>query len=143
MKRPRPIFAFRATMPLHTGVRTWCHYLISLPVHVCVTFVVFAEAKSCTRQISTNPVSMEAVEYGTTRGARFFAVSLEVVAVAGLMWVSWCDSHGAGFFVLSISLHFQIPRPRAVRMESVKGLQQPANLLTENSRPPIPARCTV
>ena len=34
----RPFFAFRAKKPLHTGVRTGCHYLISLSVclSVCV-----------------------------------------------------------------------------------------------------------
>ena len=62
-----------------------------------MTFVVFTDCGSCTRPISTNPVSMEAGEYGPTRGARFFAVCLEVVAVAGRMWVSWCVFGGAGF----------------------------------------------
>ena len=65
---------------------------------VCVTFVVFADCESCTRPISTNPGSMEAGEYGLTRGTWFFARRLEVVAVAGLMWVSWCVFGGAGFF---------------------------------------------
>ena len=41
---------------------------------------------------------MEADEYGLTRGTWFFARRLEVVAVAGLMWVSWCVLGGAGFF---------------------------------------------
>ena len=80
---------------------------------------------------------MEAGEYGLMRGTRFVAHCLEVVAVAGLMWVSWCVFGGAGFFVLSMSLYFQIRRPRAVSLESVKGLRQPANLPTKNSRPPI------
>ena len=40
---------------------------------------------------------MEAGEYGLTRGARFVALCLEVVAVAGLMWISWCVFGGAGF----------------------------------------------
>ena len=68
-------------------------------VRVCdIEFVVFADCESCTRHISTNPVSMEASEYGLTRGTWFFARRLEVVAVAGLMWVSWCVFDGAGFF---------------------------------------------
>ena len=33
---------------------------------------------------------MEAGEYGLTRGTCFVARRLEVVAVAGLLWVSWC-----------------------------------------------------
>ena len=40
---------------------------------------------------------MESGEYRLTRGMRVFARCLEVVAVAGLMWVSWCAFGGAGF----------------------------------------------
>ena len=64
------------------------HYLISLSVclvSVCVTFVVFTDSESCTRPIFTNPGSMEAGEYGLTRGTRFVASRLEVVAVGGLL----------------------------------------------------------
>ena len=69
-------------------------------MYVCDTeFVVFTDCEeSCARPISTNPVSMEAGEYGLTRGTWFFARRLEVFAVAGLMWVSWCAFGGAGFF---------------------------------------------
>ena len=42
---------------------------------------------------------MEAVEHGQTRGTCFFARRLEVVGVAGLMWVSRCVFGGADFFV--------------------------------------------
>ena len=82
-------------------MRTGCHYFISmsvcLSVRVCdIEFVVFTDFESCTRPISTNPASMEAGEYGLTRGTWFFR--LEVVTVAGLMWVSWCVFGGAGFF---------------------------------------------
>ena len=74
----------------------------------------------------------------------FFARRLEVIAVAGLMWVSWCAFGWAGFFrAFSMSLHFQIRRPRAVSVDWVRGLRQPANLPTENSRPLIPTRCPV
>ena len=75
------VFAYRqkrleTASPLHTGVRTGCHYLICLSARVscqcaCVTFVVFADCESCTRPISTNPASMEAGEYGLTRGTLF------------------------------------------------------------------------
>ena len=96
---------------------------------------------------------MEADEYGQTRGARFVAVRLEVVAVAGLMWISWCVFGGAGFFlVFQVTLFFQT-RARvhdrwlretqtAVSVDYVQGLRQSANLPTENSRPPIPTRRT-
>ena len=75
-----------------TGVRTGCHYFISLSVRlfvsvlgsVCATFVVFTDFESCTKPISTNPGSMEAGEYGLTRGTCFVARHLEVAAVAGL-----------------------------------------------------------
>ena len=57
-------------------------------VRVCdIEFVVFTDCESCTRPISTNPVSMEAGEYGLTRGTWFFARRLEVVVVAGLLWI--------------------------------------------------------
>ena len=68
--------------------------LISLSVcpsvYVCVTFVVFTESdsESCTRPISTYLESMEAGEYGLTRGTCSIARRLEVVAVAGLLWIS-------------------------------------------------------
>ena len=40
---------------------------------------------------------MEAGEYGPTRGTRFVARRLEVVAVIGLLWISWCALGAAGF----------------------------------------------
>ena len=43
---------------------------------------------------------MEASEHGQTPGVRFVAVCLEVVAVAGLMWVSRRIFGGAGFFLV-------------------------------------------
>ena len=36
-------------------------------------------------------------EYGLTRGTCFVARRLEVVAVAGLLWISWCVSSVVGF----------------------------------------------
>ena len=69
-------------------------------MYVCVTFVVFIDCETCTRPISTNPGSMEADEYWLTRGTCFVARRLEVVAVAGLLWISWCVLGGADFFFL-------------------------------------------
>ena len=43
---------------------------------------------------------MEAGEYRLTRGTWFFARRLEVVAVAGLLWISWCVLDGANFFLI-------------------------------------------
>ena len=43
------------------------------------------DRESCTRPISNNPGSMEAGEYGLTRGTCFIARRLEVVAVARLL----------------------------------------------------------
>ena len=86
---------FLAKKPLHTGVRTGCHYSISLSVRpsvrlsvcvsvsACVTFVVFTDCESCTRPIFTNLVSMEAGDYRLTRETWVLARRLEVVAVAG------------------------------------------------------------
>ena len=70
---------------------------------VCVTFVVFTDYESCTRPFSTNPESMESGEYGLTRGTCFIACRLEVVAVAGLLWLSWCALGGADFFAFFFS----------------------------------------
>ena len=68
-----------------TGVCTRCHYLISLFVCGCVTFVVLTDCESCTMPFSTNPRSMGAGEYGLTRRTCFAARRLEVVAVTGLL----------------------------------------------------------
>ena len=45
---------------------------------------------------------MEAGECGRTRGTSFIARRLEVVAVAGVRWISWCvlDAVGFRFFFL-------------------------------------------
>ena len=77
-----------------TGVRTGRHHLVCLCV--CVTFVVFTDCERCTRPISTNPGSREAGEYRLTRGTCFVARCLEVVAVAGLLRISWCVRGAAG-----------------------------------------------
>ena len=77
-----------------------------MSVSVRVTFVVFTDCENRTRPISTNPGSMEAGEYGLTRGMFFVAHRLEVVAVAGLLWNSWCVVGGADFFVLFFSIFF-------------------------------------
>ena len=74
-----------------------------MSVCVCETFVVFTDCESCTRPISTNPGSMEAGECGLTRGACVVARRLEVVAVTGLLWISWCVLGAAVFFVFFFS----------------------------------------
>ena len=45
------------------------------------------------------PGSMEAREYGLTRETCFVARRLEVAAVVGLLWISWCVLGGADFVV--------------------------------------------
>ena len=47
-------------------------------------------------------------ENGLTSGTWVFARRLEVVTVAGLLWIQWCVLGGADFSVISISLHFLI-----------------------------------
>ena len=78
----RPFLGFRRRKPLHTGVRTGCHFLINLSVcasaSVCVTFIVFTDCESCTRPISTISGSMESGECGRRRGTCFAARRLEV-----------------------------------------------------------------
>ena len=88
-----------------------------MSVSVCVTFVVFTDCESCTRPISTNPGSMEAGEYGLTRVKCFLACRLELDAVAGLLWISWCVLGGEAdfsvFFFLRFCFFFERTRPAA------------------------------
>ena len=83
------VFCHRAKTLPHDGVPTGWHYfskfLLSVCPCACVTFVVFTDCESCTRPISTNAGSMEAGEYGLTRGTYIVACRLEVVAVTGLL----------------------------------------------------------
>ena len=110
-KRSRPFFAFRQKSLFIPG----CVQDATIEfvcVYVCVTFVLFTDCDSCTRPISTNPVSMEAGEYGLTRGTCFFARRLEVVAVAGLLRLSWCVLGGVDFFAFFSRLFFLFERAR-------------------------------
>ena len=59
--------------------------------------MVFPDYERCTRPISTNPESMETREYGLMRETCFVVCRLEVVAVAGLLWISWKVFGAAGF----------------------------------------------
>ena len=49
---------------------------------------------------------MEAGEYWLTRGTCLLARRLEVVAVAGLLWNSWCVLGAAGFRERAFSVFF-------------------------------------
>ena len=85
-------------------------------VCVCEIFVVFTDCESCTRPISTKPGSMEAGEYGLTRGTCFVASCLEVAAVAGLLWISWCVLGAAVFRVFhDFTFSNSCTRPLTVR----------------------------
>ena len=92
-----------------------CHYFI---------YVWYIDCTSCTRPISINLVSMEASEYGLTRGTCFFARHLKVVAVARLMCVVWCVFGWAVFFRALHEFAFSntyttadCERPRAVSVD--------------------------
>ena len=68
-------------------------------VRVCaIDFVVVTDCDSCTRPISTNPVSMEASAHGLMRETCFFARRLDVVAFDGQLHLSWCVLGGVNFF---------------------------------------------
>ena len=99
-------------------MRTGLHYLIGLSVSavycVCVAFIAFTGSESCPRPISTNPGSMEAGEYELTRETCFVARRLEVVAVARLLWISWCVLGAAGFRAGGgVDFFFERTRPAA------------------------------
>ena len=66
---------------------------------VYVTFVFLLIATTVRDRFPQTRGSMEADEYGLTRGMCFVAHRLEVVAVAGLLWISWCVLGAAGFRV--------------------------------------------
>ena len=128
----RPLFAFRAKKPLHNEARPrersvrgrflplgkkassyrgayrvpLFYSSVGMCGCVCVTFVVFTDCESHTRPISTNPGSMESGEYGLTRETCFLACRLELDAVAGLLWISWCVSGGADFSVFFFRFFF-------------------------------------
>ena len=75
---------------------------------VCdIEFVAFTDCESCTRLISTNPASIEAGENGLTRGAWIVARRLEVVALAGLLWISWCVFRAADFFCIFLCFYLR------------------------------------
>ena len=105
------VFCLYAKKPLHTGVRTGCHYLFRLSVFA--TFVVYTDCESCTRAISTNPESLEAGECGLTRETCFVARCLQVVAVTGLLWISWCVLGASGFRFFFRFIFFECARPAA------------------------------
>ena len=54
---------------------------------------------------------MEAGEYRLTRGTWFFARRLELDAVTGLLWISWCVLGAADVF--SVFFFFERTRPAA------------------------------
>ena len=60
---------------------------VTLSVCVRETFVVFTDCDSCTGPISISPGSMQAGECKLTRGTCCGFRHLEVVAVAGLLWI--------------------------------------------------------
>ena len=125
----RPFFAFRQKGSSYRGAYRVPLFNLSVcvSVSVCVTFVVFTDCESCTRPISTTPGSTEAGQYRLTHVTCFLACRLELDAVAGLMWLSWCVFGWGGFFfrVFSMSLHVQIRTSRAASVDSVKVLRQP------------------
>ena len=83
---------------------------VSLCIGYCMCNIIggFTYFESCTRPISTTPpdLSVEAGEYGLTRETCFVARRLEVVAVAGLLWISWCVWGAAGFRVFFFAFFF-------------------------------------
>ena len=118
------------------GARTGCHHLVSpficlsvclyvclsvclsiclcMRLCVCEIFVVFTDCESCTRPISTKPGSVEAGECGLTRGTCLITRRLLMVAIAGLLCISWCVLGAAGFrvvfsFFFSSNAHGLLP----------------------------------
>ena len=107
-ERTRPVASMRPACLIYlstsTGVRMYRvplfneYVCVSVYLCVCVTFVVLLIARAGRGQFPQNPESMEAGERGLTRGTCFVARRLEVVAVARLLWISWCVLDGTGLF---------------------------------------------
>ena len=104
---------FLICLPVRTSVSVCLS--VCVPVSASFTFFVFTDCESSTRPISANPGFMEAGEYGLTYETYFVALRLEVVAVAGLLWISCCVLGGADFFVFFCfrSFFFKRTRPAA------------------------------
>ena len=79
-------------------------FILSVCVRVCdIEFVVFSDCESCARPISTNPVPMEAGEYGLSRGTWFHLPSRGGRGRWADVGLVMCF-----FFLFSMSLNFQI-----------------------------------
>ena len=79
-------------------------------MRVCVTFVVFTDCETQTRDL------WKRAEYGRTRGTCSVVRRLEVVAVAGLLWISWCFGWGGiirVFLSFDFFFFFEHARPAA------------------------------
>ena len=62
------------------------NWSVFVSVSVCMCNISrFTDCETCTKQISTNPESMEAGEYRLKRGTCFVARRPELVAVDGLL----------------------------------------------------------
>ena len=72
--------------------------------------------ESCTRPISTNPGSMEAGAHGLTHLTHFVMRRLDVVAIAGLLWTSWCALGGATLLVCFFRLCFSANAHRLLQV---------------------------
>ena len=61
---------------------------------------------------------MEACKYGLTRGTCFVARRLDVDAIAGLVWLSWCVLGGADFFAFFSDFVFLRTRTACCKYEA-------------------------
>ena len=77
---------------------------------VFVTFVVFTDCELHEAGFH-KPSTMDVDKYGLTRGACFEAHLLDMIVVAGLLWISSCVLCAAGFFrALFLNLHLSFER---------------------------------
>ena len=158
-ERARPAGSMRPPCLIYlstsTGVRTGCHYLISLSVcpsvclSVCVAFVVLLIARAVrgrfpqkiyeSGQVWDN--TWDVFRRASSRGGRGRRDAVDFVCLKGGRFFRV-------FHEFAFSNSYTCTRPLAARdpeqsaSTRVKGLRQPANLPTENSCPPIPTRCT-
>ena len=114
-------FAYRQEKPLHAGVRTGCHYLLNylLSLSVCLwmcNICRFYWMRELYEGDFYKPGIYGSGHDGLTRGTGFIARRFEVVAVAGLLWISWCVL-GAALFRGGVRFSFfERTRPAASMM---------------------------
>ena len=114
-------------------------------VCVCATFFVFSDCEGFMYEADFHKPGI----YGSGRvwasawGAFRRGLSLEVVAVAGLMWVSWCVFDGADFFRIFHEFAFSNSYTQSSQRRLGEGDPTASQSAHRQLALTYPTRCTV